>query len=136
MKAYKIVNVGYDLENGPIYTSLFAPGMFTLVYRTERKTVPASDMGPLTAFRTLKDAKAFLDGCDQVVRYRSAIFEAEVEVSERQPKFLANYWVDIRKLWYRWRMGDDDPNVPRVALISPPMGTVFCDSIQLVKRVD
>jgi hypothetical protein len=114
VKVYKV------LRRSPIYSGLYsvgAPFGAVVAYAKGKKSFPGSDCGPLAAFRTLKDAQAFVD----FLKQRSTL---EIWVGEGRP---------VPKPTGLWGPYFKKPFLPKRDL---PRGSVLVESFIPEKRIE
>ena len=108
MKVYKVV-----VEEGDHLVSVIAPLTGVIKYCLDEETIPLPHCGPLCAFKSLKDARAYVKNIVYPLGKIVKIFEAEAVKSFEQFKI----WTQITCTWV---------DLP---------GTILCDSITLKKEV-
>lgn len=124
MKVYKLIRK--EVYNGAKFSLFVNNNLGYVEYSTQYTTVPRPNCGPLAAFKTLKNAKAFINNiCGDDIE----LWESEAILAKTRRK----------SLWY-----PRHPNVPPNTKLSSglvdvrldlPAGTVLCSAIQLTKRL-
>lgn len=122
MRAYKVVRN----ENGCLRSAI-ARDELSVDYRVSIVSYPPSPQLPLLAFDTLYDAESFTLR-EMGRRLPLEVWECEVILSEkRHNRNFSVYLMTVERLLNR-------PNSWSITR-SWPEGTIFCDSIRLVRKL-
>jgi hypothetical protein len=114
MKAYKVVRV----KHGKRWSAIIDHQSAVALYARSKVTKRRKDNGPLACFRTLQDAVLFTNSLWPYGGDVVEIWEAKIKESKECA------------LWF-WSNGI----LEQTCLLDCPFGTVFADSIKLIKRV-
>lgn len=116
---YKVVRRRKD---GKLASAIIRRGPLVVIYQTDKPSLPVSGT-KLLAFDSLENARVFRAGRPKSVE----VWKASAP-NPRYKEFITGCWVGLKRIREFWAG-------PGVCYTAPP-GTVACDSITLIKRVE
>ena len=132
-KVYKVVSI----DNGKMVSvtkgnEVFIDLGLIVTYKKDMETKPNVKCSKLFAFRTLRDAKSFAPGIDDL---DVEIWECDAELALQSRDSLIGwtYGLDLKSFKAFWK--DRRNGFAADCLRGIPMGTVLCNSITPRKRI-
>ena len=125
VKAYKVV----ERLNGKLLSYLVGPAR--IEYKSSEWTIPLEGCGPLTAFKTIGNAKEFLCPHPNKIMRNFLIKTSEIWECEAQmwnKKLPRDEYGKTIALW----SNNIKKGFPLSAL---PKGTLLCEAVKLIRRV-
>lgn len=137
MKAYKLVRkhkgklFGFNAHfQQDFYNPVdFDYSLFAIEYSTEITSVPKLPGSKLFAFDSIRSAQAFFSIYDEDPTYE--LWEAEVEPANITLAKISTHQSKIAEFWNPDTLWGNDV----FALRNTPIGTIFCESIKLTRRI-